>query len=1226
MFFWFIFVAFAATIQVPFGIIYSTNTDSRFIARLYGNGMGLENRVKLELKLPFSLSTLIASINLTDTSDLSVWAIPPAFLDSHTQLIIDATNSLAYTQFLSYQAIQMDFVHIVVQRSFDNSNEESICENTIFFETNYQAESKAFFDLISNYGWENLGLAYDEKPSHINWANSFKELITGHTMKVLDEIIIDLDDKNSGVTITSRLQGTTQNSGARVILVCTDSMHAAQLLHAADISVMGGSGFAWIFCDDAMVDLGEVSMNSYADLDSSTFGILKSGAIGFSSPEDAYLSGHLLGNIYSALTLICQYLAQIDLSQTKISGKAIVNYILTNPSTPTLDYPIKFDTNRMKVPSYSIYNIQNFQEYYVGYWNLAGRSVTIKNTIIWPGFTTTVPNDKIPLLTICLLYPAHDQDGNTYAGATAIKNGFDLGVSEVNSLTIMGDYQIIVEYKDTYMNTDLAASNIKSLASLNILAYIGPYTTSETVAYSKAISATSDPKPLISYGATWTNLTSTDNYPQLIRTIEADDLEGVALALFIQEIGWKKIGVIYTLDEYGIDVYSSFMSNIKTLGITVKNDVSKRGITYDPNLGLTSKTKNSVDEALSNIVRHQVKVIIYIGHHTVGYQVALTAHKKELYGSDYSWVGSRWLTDELEALIEKSSSSKKIYEVLNGAFGITYRSAIGDAGSKFETNYAAKYKSDYSVYGMYAYDTVYLIAYTVAEMISNSEDFNSGTDLTKSLRSADFTGASGVVKFIDGSNDRSGFGFSIVNMQKNAIITVQIYDPSNPSVFSSVTGTSLIFGGDRKSPPSDEWSSSYDCPFAKNMVSVDWDGIVIVIVIGFVLFLLTLVLSYFAYRKWKQLEYQEITEPVVRSWKDNLVIITIGIEFFQFIAISPTFPALKSAVSVAANIFMVDFLKMTSGSKSTYWTFLIVVSVLCYTWFFLILLIMANAEKWLIHVPLCQRFMGLVNTMYLPFFGNTMFLPFMTMLLDVFVCDHKAQDKSFVWRDCYMNCWTDDHYPYIIMSALALSCYQPIAVFSRPLWQQAKTGVNLMVKPFFLLFKTCVQILLIAVGKSLQGSQPIAHGVLFSFLIFCFSVITYKIKPFNYGRCNLWEFASLVGVFYISFLATLSNAGQQDNIAWFIALFIGWGIIAIVTIIIQKKYFPSLLVPAAGKPKNKIYDALKFQKDESNEMDNSVVSLRAHNQTPLDDSRVEENVNERMNCNESLDEQRNGMS
>lgn len=85
-----------------------------------------------------------------------------------------------------------------------------------------------------------------------------------------------------------------------------------------------------------------------------------------------------------------------------------------------------------------------------------------------------------------------------------------------------------------------------------------------------------------------------------------------------------------------------------------------------------------------------------------------------------------------------------------------------------------------------------------------------------------------------------------------------------------------------------------------------------------------------------------------------------------------------------------------------------------------------------------------------------MFLPFCALLFDPFVCDHIAQGKPYVWRDCYMNCWEGPHVNYVMMAAIGLAVYEPIAVFSRPLWQQAKTGLNILARPLFLLVKTCV--------------------------------------------------------------------------------------------------------------------------------------------------------------------------
>lgn len=75
-----------------------------------------------------------------------------------------------------------------------------------------------------------------------------------------------------------------------------------------------------------------------------------------------------------------------------------------------------------------------------------------------------------------------------------------------------------------------------------------------------------------------------------------------------------------------------------------------------------------------------------------------------------------------------------------------------------------------------------------------------------------------------------------------------------------------------------------------------------------------------------------------------------------------------------------------------------------------------------------------MNSLLLPFLGNTMFIPFTSIILDAIVCDHRAQGSYYVWRDCYTNCWTDFHYYHVIMGGVALGLYEPLAVLSRPLW------------------------------------------------------------------------------------------------------------------------------------------------------------------------------------------------
>ena len=75
-----------------------------------------------------------------------------------------------------------------------------------------------------------------------------------------------------------------------------------------------------------------------------------------------------------------------------------------------------------------------------------------------------------------------------------------------------------------------------------------------------------------------------------------------------------------------------------------------------------------------------------------------------------------------------------------------------------------------------------------------------------------------------------------------------------------------------------------------------------------------------------------------------MVQITIGIEFFQFVAIAPQLLALQVIIRIASNLFLMDFVKMAGSDKGSYWTLLIVIVVICYLWFMCVILIMLNFE------------------------------------------------------------------------------------------------------------------------------------------------------------------------------------------------------------------------------------------------------------------------------------------
>mmetsp|Transcript_37420 Transcript_37420/g.6721 ORF Transcript_37420/g.6721 Transcript_37420/m.6721 type:complete len:160 (+) Transcript_37420:1938-2417(+) len=158
-----------------------------------------------------------------------------------------------------------------------------------------------------------------------------------------------------------------------------------------------------------------------------------------------------------------------------------------------------------------------------------------------------------------------------------------------------------------------------------------------------------------------------------------------------------------------------------------------------------------------------------------------------------------WITLETLDYIDfyYVDSKEDILKVMNGAIGLDYRPHIvGEEGNTFSADFQAAYGYPYSTFGMYVYDSMFLYARTIAGMTERGEDFNTGKELTDSLRAADYSGASGKVKFAEGTNNRSAFGYSIINFVDGEFIKVREYDPLNPNMFIDSENKPIVWGGD----------------------------------------------------------------------------------------------------------------------------------------------------------------------------------------------------------------------------------------------------------------------------------------------------------------------------------------------------------------------------------------------------------------------------------------------
>ena len=1133
---------------------------------------------------PESLSTLILStfpstiLQLASSNSLPSPALSTEFISSTVSptsslILIDFTFSSLISQQLASNSLLSNTIHIIPNRSPDLKSQEAPSSNTLYLDPGPNPECNSIKSLLLNYNLAKVTLIYDLNDFNINQARFFKS-IQSQSFSISNEIIFDTDWATIPGLVQSRVNQIMISKEEKVFLLLTENNLAGQIIEQAEKSGLGSNGYVWVLNSHAFDNIQEILRFQAERSNSQVYGLLKTGIVAV-QPVDQELVNN--GEEYRLQEVINEIFRLV--SQENLQQAAEIISRLKGLSKPAKADKVWFSDQGLFMVNFDVLNVENREVFKTGVWKVQKAKLEVLKDITWPGGIRTRPLIEVQFVKLAFLCP--DQNNEE---SQEIEAALDLAVREINENEFIGKgYRISPIYQNSLeLNEETAGFVIKELESLGVLGYIGPFDSDSARIYAKLLSGGNYFKPIVSYGASSSDLSSTETYKSFLRLIQRDDYQATAISRYLVENNIKEIGLIYTNDIKGTSMYSAFLENIKILQISIKNKETKRKVrlSYKKNGSLSSSTVSDIDNSLTELVINQIKIIVFLGNNKITAELAKQAHQKELYGKYYAWFGCDWVSSSVLQDISTNykSSKSEIMKVLKNSFFLLQKSAEGEIGSNFTSNFFNQTGISYTTSAMLAYDTVYLFAYAIKSLINDEQDFHDGEFLLNTLRRSVFSGASGQVMFRTDTNDRSPYGYLIANLQDDLLEPVLEYSPQSTITLVNNSYKPPVFY-DGKDCPSDSWSQSFDCPFAQHMSKISVDGVAVVISIGIFLFLITLYISYYSYKRWHQIKITQITQPVIRSWKDNLVQAQILIEFFQFIAIAPSLKSLQIVIDSISNIFMLDMLKVANSSKQDYWYFLIFVSCLCYFWFFVVIIISTDIEKFFMKNSCTRRLFGLINSAYLPFIGNTMFLPFSSILFDAFVCDHEAQGKQYVWRDCYMNCWESKHIPYVAVSGLALVLFEPAAVFLRPLWQQAKPGLNIKIQPFFLLLKTCFQILLISVSKSLQGISPLANGIIFTFIISAFGIATYKIRPFNYSRFNLWEISSIAAICFYSVLATVSQQVFPDNLMWFVALVIGWGIILAVALVVQRRKMPNLMMSAVNKkPRRSLKDVISSHK------------------------------------------------
>ncbi|GFY87737.1 glutamate receptor 3.6 [Actinidia rufa] len=275
--------------------------------------------------------------------------------------------------------------------------------------------------------------------------------------------------------------------------------------------------------------------------------------------------------------------------------------------------------------------------------------------------------------------------------------------------------------------------------------------------------------PLLSFAATDPTLSSLQ-YPFFVRTTLNDLYQMAAIADIVEYFEWRDVIAIYVDDDYGRNGIAALADQLakKRCQISYKSPLKAQA------------SRTEITDVLVKVALAESRILVIHTTPTWGIDVLDVAQHLGMMGSGYVWIATNWLS----TIVDTSSPlPSETVENIQGL--ITLRMYTPD--SEIKRNFVSRWKNltrdqtangpkGLNTYGLYAYDTVWLLAHAIDAFfdqggnISFSKDsrlseldrgnlhldamsiFNGGKLLRDNILLANLTGLTGTIRF---ASDRS---------------------------------------------------------------------------------------------------------------------------------------------------------------------------------------------------------------------------------------------------------------------------------------------------------------------------------------------------------------------------------------------------------------------------------------------------------------------------------------
>ncbi|KAJ7555969.1 hypothetical protein O6H91_05G063400 [Diphasiastrum complanatum] len=368
------------------------------------------------------------------------------------------------------------------------------------------------------------------------------------------------------------------------------------------------------------------------------------------------------------------------------------------------------------------------------------------------------------------------------------KRSLELAVKHVNAYSsVLHGTTLELLWGDSNCSAFQGASAAKDLMSEPVVAIAGPQTS--MVSHFVAHMGAAIHVPLVSFSATDPTL-SEYQYPYFVRLSRSDRVQMEAIAGVVGFFGWRQVVALYSDDDFGASGICALSNALVGVRATI---VNRMGL--DPAIG-----RDGIHRALIQLAQLGSRIFVVHMQPNMGRILFDVAHSLKMTGTGYVWI----VTEALSSVLDQISYDDEFVKATQGLIGT--RTFIPDS-KKLQTfmnewKQIAKKETagtgdttHITVYGLYAYDTIWLIAHALDKCFSQNRSFpfhpsnvfpadaggnselaklnvsQNGFFLLQCILDTEFTGVTGKIK-LDNRGDLEGSSIEIVNMLGRGLRTV----------------------------------------------------------------------------------------------------------------------------------------------------------------------------------------------------------------------------------------------------------------------------------------------------------------------------------------------------------------------------------------------------------------------------------------------------------------------